>query len=71
MHLWRFNGSFLCTKEKFRVVFAITVRDIFILVVYQREQLLKKCDSAMYGAFVIPAGSVRDFPETGHWYLNF
>ena len=34
MRLWRFNGRVLCTKEKFQVVFAITVRDIFIPVVY-------------------------------------
>ena len=44
MHLWQFNGSVLCIKEKFQVVFVITVCDIFILVADLREQLFKKCE---------------------------
>ena len=55
MRLWRFNGSVLCTKEKLQVVFAITVRDIFIPVVYYREQLLKKFDCNVW-CIVIPVG---------------
>ena len=39
MHLLQLNGSVLCTKKKFQVVFAITVHDIYIPVVYWREQL--------------------------------
>ena len=49
MHLWRFTSRFLKvfygTEEKFQLVFTINVRDIYIPVVYYREQLLfKKCE---------------------------
>ena len=50
MHLWQFNGSVLRIKEKLQVVFAITVRDIHIPVVYA---------DGMYGAFVILAGLIK------------
>ena len=50
MHLWQFNGSVLRIKEKLQVVFAFTVRDIHILVVYA---------DGMYGAFVILAGLIK------------
>ena len=54
--LWLVNftdlASWACScvifREKFQVVFAITVRDIFISVVY--------CAIAIYSAFAIPVG---------------